>query len=393
MSATFGATVRAGVVSTEGGGVGYDAAAAINAPFADDKAALRVSGFYTHDDGFVDNLAHGRDDVNEVERLRRTRGSARETGRQAFAAARGVRAEHRARRHRVRGLRIRERRADRRRSRPAASARRAVRAGVPARQRHARLRLRECRADVHQQLSDRAQPRDHRCLRVLRAGARRQRHRAGLDRGGEGERDRQVHAGGAAQRQRHAARLVDRRVLHRRGQRPVPDAEFLAAERRRVPGEPAHREPAEHLPGVRGLRHAHLAPHAEARSSPAGCATRTTRRISSRSAPARWSFPCRSAARRTASSRTRRRSAIARARSSCPICATRPAIGPAARTQSQRPERPAARRSDVRSPTSCAATRAASKPAAPIAASASMPRCTSSSGTTCRSTPCATASA
>ena len=52
-------------MSTEGGGVGYDGAAAINAPFAGDKAAIRVSGFYTHDDGFVDNLACGRDDVNE----------------------------------------------------------------------------------------------------------------------------------------------------------------------------------------------------------------------------------------------------------------------------------------------------------------------------------------
>ena len=61
----FGATVRAGLVSTEGGGVGYDGAAAINAPFADDKAALRVSGFYSHDDGYIDNLTAGRDDVNE----------------------------------------------------------------------------------------------------------------------------------------------------------------------------------------------------------------------------------------------------------------------------------------------------------------------------------------
>jgi iron complex outermembrane receptor protein len=61
----FGATARAGLVSTSGGGVGYDAAAAINAPLADDTAALRVSGFYTRDSGFVDNLASGRDDVNE----------------------------------------------------------------------------------------------------------------------------------------------------------------------------------------------------------------------------------------------------------------------------------------------------------------------------------------
>jgi iron complex outermembrane receptor protein len=61
----FGATARAGVVNTSGGGVGYDAAAAINAPLADDKAALRVSGYYTHDSGFIDDLTNGRDDVNE----------------------------------------------------------------------------------------------------------------------------------------------------------------------------------------------------------------------------------------------------------------------------------------------------------------------------------------
>ena len=137
-------------------------------------------------------------------------------------------------------------------------------------------------------------------------------------------------------------------VLHRRGQRSVPDAEFLAAERRRVPGEPAHRRAAEHLRGVRGLRHAHLAPHAEARFHRRPALRAQLAATSSRSAPARWFSRCRSAARRTASSRTRRRSAIARARSSCLTCATRRAIGPAARTQSQRPERPAARRSDVR---------------------------------------------
>jgi iron complex outermembrane recepter protein len=63
----FGATARAGIVSTSGGGVGYDAAAAVNAPLADDKAALRVSGFYAHDGGFIDNLANGRDDVNQAD--------------------------------------------------------------------------------------------------------------------------------------------------------------------------------------------------------------------------------------------------------------------------------------------------------------------------------------
>jgi len=62
----FGATMRAGVTSTQGGGVGYEGAGAINAPLFDDRAALRVSGFYTHDSGFVDNLENGVDDVNEA---------------------------------------------------------------------------------------------------------------------------------------------------------------------------------------------------------------------------------------------------------------------------------------------------------------------------------------
>jgi iron complex outermembrane recepter protein len=61
----FNAMARAGVVSTEGGGLGYDAAGAINVPLGGDNAAVRVSGFYTHDDGYIDNLALRRDDVNE----------------------------------------------------------------------------------------------------------------------------------------------------------------------------------------------------------------------------------------------------------------------------------------------------------------------------------------
>jgi iron complex outermembrane recepter protein len=65
-TSAFDATVRAGVASTEGGGIGYDGAAAINAPFADDKAAVRFSGFYTHEDGYVDDLASGRDGINEA---------------------------------------------------------------------------------------------------------------------------------------------------------------------------------------------------------------------------------------------------------------------------------------------------------------------------------------
>src|SRR4029079_3231194 len=58
----FAAIARAGVVSTSGGGVGYDAAAAVNAPLADDKAALRVSGFYTHDGRLLHNHTQRRDE-------------------------------------------------------------------------------------------------------------------------------------------------------------------------------------------------------------------------------------------------------------------------------------------------------------------------------------------
>ena len=284
----FGATARAGVVSTSGGGVGYDAAAAINAPLADDKAALRVSGFYTHDGGFIDNLANGRDDVNESNVYGGRADLFVKPDRQAVAAPGRLRAGHRSRRHRLGGFRLGERRAHRRRSRPAASARRAVRAGVPAGQRHAHLRLRERCAHFHQQLSDRAQPRDHRRLRVLRAGARGRGIVLGsIEVEKENETDKFTQEVRLAAT-RHAAGLVDRRLLHRRGQRSVPDAQLVHAGRRRVSRESADRATAEQLRGVCGLRHADLARSRRSSTSPAGCATRTTRRrSSSRSARAR----------------------------------------------------------------------------------------------------------
>lgn len=58
---------RAGVNTTAHGGVGYDLAGAVNAPFANDAAAVRLNGFYTKDSGFVDNLLSGEDDVNQSE--------------------------------------------------------------------------------------------------------------------------------------------------------------------------------------------------------------------------------------------------------------------------------------------------------------------------------------
>ncbi|VXB62673.1 TonB-dependent receptor [Brevundimonas sp. G8] len=61
----FGGGLRAGVSTTAHGGIGYDLAAAVNAPFAGDTAAVRLNGFYTEDGGFVDNRLSGVEDVNQ----------------------------------------------------------------------------------------------------------------------------------------------------------------------------------------------------------------------------------------------------------------------------------------------------------------------------------------
>ena len=61
----LGGTARAGLSTTEHGGVSYDVASAVNLPFGSDKAAARVSGFYSQDGGYVDNVGLGEDDVNQ----------------------------------------------------------------------------------------------------------------------------------------------------------------------------------------------------------------------------------------------------------------------------------------------------------------------------------------
>jgi iron complex outermembrane receptor protein len=63
-STKFGINARTGVSSTRDGGVGYLGSAALNAPLVADRAALRVGGFYSHDGGFIDNVARGEADVN-----------------------------------------------------------------------------------------------------------------------------------------------------------------------------------------------------------------------------------------------------------------------------------------------------------------------------------------
>ena len=55
---------QTGFSSTHQGGLSYNAAASVNLPLVSDKVALRASGFESHDGGYIDNLARGRDDVN-----------------------------------------------------------------------------------------------------------------------------------------------------------------------------------------------------------------------------------------------------------------------------------------------------------------------------------------
>lgn len=59
----YGGQTRVGISSTDGGGTNYDGAAALNLPVVDGKAALRASGFYTHDGGFIDDPARDEDDI------------------------------------------------------------------------------------------------------------------------------------------------------------------------------------------------------------------------------------------------------------------------------------------------------------------------------------------
>jgi iron complex outermembrane recepter protein len=63
-SARFGGEVQTGVSNTHEGGVNYNGSAALNLPIAADKAGMRLSGFYSHDAGYVDNITLGEEDVN-----------------------------------------------------------------------------------------------------------------------------------------------------------------------------------------------------------------------------------------------------------------------------------------------------------------------------------------
>lgn len=56
-------SVRVGLSSTREGGISSYGSVTMNAPLTD-KAALRASGFYSHDGGYIDNATLGRSDVN-----------------------------------------------------------------------------------------------------------------------------------------------------------------------------------------------------------------------------------------------------------------------------------------------------------------------------------------
>ena len=65
--ASLASTVRTNISSTRDGGVSYGASSTSNVPLAENKAALRVSGFYAHDGGYIDNLTLGDDDVDQAD--------------------------------------------------------------------------------------------------------------------------------------------------------------------------------------------------------------------------------------------------------------------------------------------------------------------------------------
>ncbi|MDE1145865.1 MAG: TonB-dependent receptor [Azospirillaceae bacterium] len=63
----FGGADQLGVSTTAHGGTGFDVNSVINAPVVDGKVAVRASGYYNRDAGYVDNIALGQHEVNEAE--------------------------------------------------------------------------------------------------------------------------------------------------------------------------------------------------------------------------------------------------------------------------------------------------------------------------------------
>lgn len=62
----FSAETEDTVTSTDGGGVGYDLNAMVNAPLVRDQLGLRVTGYYESDAGWIDNTARDEKNVNSA---------------------------------------------------------------------------------------------------------------------------------------------------------------------------------------------------------------------------------------------------------------------------------------------------------------------------------------
>lgn len=63
----FGIDAQTGLANTAEGGVSYNGSIAVNAPIVADKAALRASGFFSHDGGYIANLALGEEDISRAD--------------------------------------------------------------------------------------------------------------------------------------------------------------------------------------------------------------------------------------------------------------------------------------------------------------------------------------
>jgi outer membrane receptor protein involved in Fe transport len=60
----FGIEAQSGISSTQDGGVSANGVIALNMPIIADKVTTRLTGYYSRDGGYVDNLASAKNDVN-----------------------------------------------------------------------------------------------------------------------------------------------------------------------------------------------------------------------------------------------------------------------------------------------------------------------------------------
>jgi outer membrane receptor protein involved in Fe transport len=63
----FEGSAKAGVADTRDGGVSYNGSTAVNIPLFDGKAAVRTSGFFSHDGGYIDNVVLDQKDIDRAD--------------------------------------------------------------------------------------------------------------------------------------------------------------------------------------------------------------------------------------------------------------------------------------------------------------------------------------